>query len=145
MSIGKRGYLSWLQALLVFLIVNGTVKTKLATLPFLCCGEIVKNSIYASLFIFHLHCNNDAQQNWNLIWICWKRVWAPIHLQLQFVEGNLHRGVPLPLEYIVTLGNGGDWFPNVTMYFNGNAAAAACWFFIDILVSLKLRQNIFRY
>ena len=40
----KRDYLSRLQTLLVFLILNGTVKTKLAILSFLCCEEILKNS-----------------------------------------------------------------------------------------------------
>ena len=45
MSVGKRDYLSRLQTLLIFLILNGTAKTKLAILPFLCCEEIVKNSI----------------------------------------------------------------------------------------------------
>ena len=41
----KRDYLSRLQTLFVILILNGMAKTKLAVLPFLCCGEIVKNSI----------------------------------------------------------------------------------------------------
>ena len=41
----KRDYLSRLQTLLVILILNSMAKTKLAVLPFLCCGEIVKNSI----------------------------------------------------------------------------------------------------
>ena len=36
---------SWLQTLLVFLFLNGMAKMKLAILPFLCCGEIMKNSI----------------------------------------------------------------------------------------------------
>ena len=45
MSVDKRDYLSMLQTLLVFLILNGIAKTKLAILPFLCCGEIVKISI----------------------------------------------------------------------------------------------------
>ena len=44
MSVGKRDYLSRLQTLLVFLILNGIAKTKLAILAFLDCGEIVKNS-----------------------------------------------------------------------------------------------------
>ena len=44
MSVGKRDYFLRLQTLLVFLILNGVAKTKLAILPFLCCGEIVKNS-----------------------------------------------------------------------------------------------------
>ena len=41
----KGDYLSRLQTLLVILILNGMAKTKLTVLPFLCCGEIVKNSI----------------------------------------------------------------------------------------------------
>ena len=45
MSVGNRDYLSRLQTLLVFSILNGMAKTKLAILSFLCCGEIVKNSI----------------------------------------------------------------------------------------------------
>ena len=45
MLVGKRVYLPRLQTLLVFVILNGMSKTKLAILPFLCCGEIVKNSI----------------------------------------------------------------------------------------------------
>ena len=43
MSVGKTDYLSRLQILLVFLILNGMAKRKLAILPFLCCGEIMKN------------------------------------------------------------------------------------------------------
>ena len=39
---GKRDYLSRLQTLMVFLILKGTAKTKLAILAFLYCGEIVK-------------------------------------------------------------------------------------------------------
>ena len=46
MSVGKRDYLSRLQTLLVFLILDGMAKMKLAVLPFLCCGEILKNSIH---------------------------------------------------------------------------------------------------
>ena len=45
MSLGKIDYLSKLQTLSVFLILNGTAKTKLATLVFLYYEEIVKNSI----------------------------------------------------------------------------------------------------
>ena len=45
MSVGKMDYLSRLQTSLVFLILIGLAKTKLAILPFLYCGEIVKNSI----------------------------------------------------------------------------------------------------
>ena len=44
MSVSKGHYISRLQTLLVFLILNGTAKMKLAILPFLYCGEIVKNS-----------------------------------------------------------------------------------------------------
>ena len=44
MSVGKRDYFLRLQTLLVFLILNGVAKTKLAILPFLCCAEVVKNS-----------------------------------------------------------------------------------------------------
>ena len=43
MSVGKRNYISRLQTLLVYLFLNGTAKTKLAILPLLGCGEIVKN------------------------------------------------------------------------------------------------------
>ena len=45
MSVGKRDYFSRMLTLLVFLILNGTAKTKLTILPFFCCEEIVKNSI----------------------------------------------------------------------------------------------------
>ena len=45
MSVGKMDYLSRLQTLLVFLILIGLAKTKLAILPFLYCGEIVKTPI----------------------------------------------------------------------------------------------------
>ena len=45
MSVGKRDNLTRFQTLLIFLIVNGMIKTKLAILPILCCEEIVKNSI----------------------------------------------------------------------------------------------------
>ena len=45
MSVGKRDYyLSRLQTLLVFLILNGMAKRQLAILSLLCFGEIVKNS-----------------------------------------------------------------------------------------------------
>ena len=47
MLVGKRDYLSRLQTLLVFLILNGTAKEKLAMLAFLQCKDIVKNSIVA--------------------------------------------------------------------------------------------------
>ena len=43
-SVSKREFLSRLQTLLAFLILNGMAKMKLAILPFLCCGQIVKNS-----------------------------------------------------------------------------------------------------
>ena len=36
-----------LQTLQAFLILNGTAKTKLATLAFMYCGEYRKNSIIA--------------------------------------------------------------------------------------------------
>ena len=49
MSVVKRDYISRLQTLLVFLILNGTAKTKLAILAFLYCGQIVKNSNETSL------------------------------------------------------------------------------------------------
>ena len=49
MSVSKRDYLSRLQTLLVSLILNGMAKTKLAILPFSCCGEIVKNSIWETI------------------------------------------------------------------------------------------------
>ena len=53
MSFGKRNYLLSIQTLLVFLIVNGTSKTKLAILVFLCCGEILRYSFgIVFLFIF---------------------------------------------------------------------------------------------
>ena len=59
MLLGKRDYLPRLQTFLVFLIMNGRAKTKLAILPFLCCGEIMKNSIIHSMeehaFILHKH------------------------------------------------------------------------------------------
>ena len=42
--VDKRDYLSGLPTLLVFLILSGTAKIKLAILEFLYCGEIVKNS-----------------------------------------------------------------------------------------------------
>ena len=49
MCIGKRDYRSREQTLLVFLILNGTVKTKLAI--FLCFGEIVQNSIAMCIWL----------------------------------------------------------------------------------------------
>ena len=49
MLVSKRDYLSRLPTLLVFLILNGMAKTKLAILPFLCCGELVKNSTETSV------------------------------------------------------------------------------------------------
>ena len=61
MSVGERDYLSRLQTLLGFLIFNSLAKTKLAILPFLCCGEIVKTSninlSYAAL-IYSRHIHN---------------------------------------------------------------------------------------
>ena len=44
MSVSKRDYLSMLQTLLVIINLNDMAKIKLAILPFLCCGEIMKNS-----------------------------------------------------------------------------------------------------
>ena len=44
MSVGKRDHPSRFQTLLVFLILNGTGKTKLAKLAFKYCGEIMENS-----------------------------------------------------------------------------------------------------
>ena len=44
MSVGKTDYLSRLQPLFVFLILNGIAKMKLPKLAFLYCGEIVKIS-----------------------------------------------------------------------------------------------------
>ena len=46
MSVGKRDWLSRLQTLLVFFILNGMAKTRFAILPFLFSGE--KNSIATS-------------------------------------------------------------------------------------------------
>ena len=44
MSVGIKYNLSKLQSSLFFLMAwHGMAKTKLAILPFLCCGEIVKN------------------------------------------------------------------------------------------------------
>ena len=57
MLVGKRDYLSRLQTLLVFLILNGTAKEKLAMLAFLQCKDIVKNSIVAEQ-AFTSHKNN---------------------------------------------------------------------------------------
>ena len=45
MSVGKRDYHSRLQTILVFLILKGMAKMKLAILSFLCCGDIMKNNI----------------------------------------------------------------------------------------------------
>ena len=47
MSVGESDSMTRLQTLLLILILNGTAKTKLAILA-LCCGEIVKNSIWDS-------------------------------------------------------------------------------------------------
>ena len=52
MSFGKSHYLSRLQTLLVFIILNGMAKTKLAIL---CCREIVKNSMGDSVQIRLIH------------------------------------------------------------------------------------------
>ena len=52
MSVGKRDCNSRLQTLLFFLILNGKAKTKSAILPFMCCGEIVKNSIVHILYVY---------------------------------------------------------------------------------------------
>ena len=42
--IWQNGYLSRSQTLLVFLILNGTSKTKLTILALMYCGQIMKNS-----------------------------------------------------------------------------------------------------
>ena len=42
MPVNKRDNLSKLQTLSVFLILDGTAKTKLAILEFLHCGEMAK-------------------------------------------------------------------------------------------------------
>ena len=57
MFVGKRDDLSRLQTLLVFLILNGTDKTKLAKLPFSNCWEIVQISIWGIKFLFHFQTN----------------------------------------------------------------------------------------
>ena len=44
MLVSKRDYLSRLHTLSVFVILNGTGKTKLAILALLYCREMVKNS-----------------------------------------------------------------------------------------------------
>ena len=49
MSVAWEVYLSRLQTLLVFLILNGMAEMKLALLPFLCCREVVKNSNSAQI------------------------------------------------------------------------------------------------
>ena len=55
MSVGKKDYLLRWQTSLVFLILNGMTKLKLAILRFLYCGEIMKNSIYKQkMVIFEL-------------------------------------------------------------------------------------------
>ena len=43
------------QISLVLYIINGTAKTKVAILPFLCCREFVKTSIRSQV---HLNLNN---------------------------------------------------------------------------------------
>ena len=50
MSVDKSDYLSRLQTLLVYLIVNGAAKTKSAKLSFLYFGEIMKYAIHPVLF-----------------------------------------------------------------------------------------------
>ena len=62
MVAGTKVYLSRLQILLVFLILNGTAKTKLAILAFLCYGEFEKYSINSNdLSGFpHLHTSTPA-------------------------------------------------------------------------------------
>ena len=56
----NRDYLSRLQTLLVFLIFNGTTKTKLAMLVLSYCGEIVENSIknYVSNYSDRYRCRH---------------------------------------------------------------------------------------
>ena len=61
MTVDKRDYLSRLSTLLVFLIFNGLTKTKLAILPFLCCWEIVKNSIVS---FYDCTLNGQDTQKW---------------------------------------------------------------------------------
>ena len=53
MSVGERDYLSRVQTLLVFLILNGVAKMKLAILLFLCSGAIMKNSSGSVLFFVY--------------------------------------------------------------------------------------------
>ena len=50
MSVDKRDYISRLQTLLVFLILNNTAKVKLAILAFLYCTAKVKLAILAFLY-----------------------------------------------------------------------------------------------
>ena len=59
MAVGKKDYLSRLQTLLVFLILNGMAKTKLAILPFLCCGEIAP---LAHFFSFSFSCQEKLSK-----------------------------------------------------------------------------------
>ena len=65
MSVVKRDYLSRLQTLLVFLILNAMIETKSAILPFLCCGEIVKNSIDIAQELTDAPMPNGI--NWNVV------------------------------------------------------------------------------
>ena len=65
MSVVKRDYLSRLQTLLVFLILNGMTETKLAILPFLCCWGIVKNSIGIAQELTDALMPNGI--NWNVV------------------------------------------------------------------------------
>ena len=65
MSVVKRDYLSRLQILLVFLILNAMTETKLAILSFLCCWVIVKNSIGIAQELTDALMPNDT--NWNVV------------------------------------------------------------------------------
>ena len=57
----NRLHISRLQILLVFLMLNGTAKMKLAILAFLYCGEIVKNSIKDPLNMYFLFFVNKVK------------------------------------------------------------------------------------
>ena len=67
MSVGKRDYLSRSQILWIFLILNSMAKTKLAQLVFLCCGEIVKNSIVPGELLFTRHQRKSALDSTNVL------------------------------------------------------------------------------
>ena len=103
MSVVERDYISRLQTLLVFSILNGTAKTKLAILAFLYCGQIVKNSNETRLDYVMVNWTDDLNQmnksSWYLFSLCWSDIFS---VQLSAITSPSDKKQKSPFVYQVT-------------------------------------------